>query len=181
MPLASKLDYSCISDWNLSAELTQRRSQLLLVAKVAFQMLAASGRTPQPDECERPLIFHLLVSSPFAALMTGGKVADDLVIRDMLAGCVARIMLDEEWQDISLGHFGNGTMRMGEISSQKLREDAVREAHRAVERLNQINQNYRDPALSPEQTLPITKPANLEGALAVLYARFVSRWNSVKP
>ena len=101
MPLASKLDYSCISDWNLSAELARRRAQLLLVAKVAFQMLAASGKAPQPEECDRALIFHLLVSSPFAALMTAGKVADDLIIRDMLAGCVARIMLDEDWQDIS--------------------------------------------------------------------------------
>ena len=70
---------------------------------------------------------------------------------------------------------------MGEIRAQKLREDALREAHRAVERLNEINQNYRDPALSVEQTLPITEPARLEGALAVLYARFVSRWNSVRP
>jgi hypothetical protein len=33
--------------------------------------------------------------------MTAGKVPDDLIIRDMLAGCVARIMLDEDWQDIS--------------------------------------------------------------------------------
>ena len=101
MPLASALDYSCISDWNLLAELTQRRSALLLVAKVAFQMLAASGRMPQPEECERAFIFHLLISSPFAALMIAGKVPDDLIIRDMLAGCVARIILDEDWQVIS--------------------------------------------------------------------------------
>jgi hypothetical protein len=180
MPLASALDYSCISAWNLSAELTQRRSQLLMVAKVAFQMLAASGRMPQPEECERVLIFHLLISSPFAALMTAGGVPDDLIIRDMLAGCIVRIVLDEDWQDIEANLFrADVTTKMGEIRAQTLREDAVREAHRAVERLNELNRNYRDPALPTEQTLPITEPAQLEGALAVLYARFVSRWNSV--
>jgi hypothetical protein len=57
----------------------------------------------------------------------------------------------------------------------------MREAHKAVERLNELNQNYRDLALSTAQTLPIIEPARLEDVLAVLYARFVSRWNAVKP
>ena len=76
---------------------------------------------------------------------------------------------------------GDGIIRVREIRAQTLREDAVQEAHRAVERLNELNQNYRDLALSTEQTLPIIEPARLEDVLAVLYARFVSRWNSVKP
>ena len=145
-------------------------------------MLAASGKMPQPEECERPLIFHFLISSPFAALMTAGKVADDLLIQDMLAGCIARIILDEDWQDIStLGYSTNRATRSCDIRAQKLREDALREAHRAVECLLKINRDYRDPALSLEQTLPITEPTRLEDVFAILYARFVSRWNSVKP
>jgi hypothetical protein len=101
MPLASAIDYSCISGWSLSAEFSYRKPQLILVAKSAFQMLSASGRMPQPNECEDAVILHLLSSGPFAALMNAGNVQNDPIIRDMLAGCVARILLDEDWQDIS--------------------------------------------------------------------------------
>ena len=76
---------------------------------------------------------------------------------------------------------GDRIIRMREIRARTLREEAVREAHRAVERLNELNQNYRDPALPAAPTLPIIEPARLEDVLAILYARFVSRWNSVKP
>jgi hypothetical protein len=72
------------------------------------------------------------------------------------------------------------TVVMREIAAQTVVEEARREARRAVERLNGINRDYRDPLSRREQS-PIVEPSSFEGALAVLYTRFVARWSVVKP
>jgi hypothetical protein len=100
-PLASASDYACISGWNLSAGITKRRAQLIAVAQSARKTLMASGRMPQPGECEPMLIAHFHGSAAFAALMQDGQVMNDFILRDMLAGSLARILLDEEWTEIS--------------------------------------------------------------------------------
>jgi hypothetical protein len=63
---------------------------------------------------------------------------------------------------------------MREIRAETLKEDARREARNAIERLNTLNQRF-------DTYAPIVEPKVWEGAFAVLYARFVSRWNIVKP
>jgi hypothetical protein len=99
--LASALDYACIGGWNLAMKFANSRDSLIAVAKSAFQLLASSGRQPQPDECEGVVVAHLLGSKAFSALMHAGKVPTDVIIRDMLATSVARILLDEDWYEIS--------------------------------------------------------------------------------
>src|SRR5580704_13452902 len=100
MPLASAMDYTCIGGWNLSKDFTQMRDRLLEVAKIAYKMLAASGRPPQPAECEDTVTLLLHGSSAFGLLMQAASISYDFVAWDMLAGSIARILLDEEFDAI---------------------------------------------------------------------------------
>ena len=64
---------------------------------------------------------------------------------------------------------------MREISSESLAVDARREAQQAVQRLVSLNAGWG------EAPAPLTPPAQLEATFALHYARFVARWNTIKP
>jgi hypothetical protein len=64
---------------------------------------------------------------------------------------------------------------MSEISSESFRVGARREAQQAVQRLAALNNGCG------EAPPPLTPIAQLEPTFALLYARFVARWNTIKP
>jgi len=101
MPLASVSDYTTISGWSLSTEFANRRNHLIDIAKIGYGMLAGSGLLPQPSDCEDTIRLLIHGSAEFNDMMQVRVISYDFVIWDMLSGCLARILLDEEFHAIS--------------------------------------------------------------------------------
>jgi hypothetical protein len=101
MPPAFAVDYTTISGWNLSGEFTAHRAELIDVAKLGYRLLAASGIPPQAVDCEDVVRVHIHGCAAFDTMMQSKAISYDFVNWDMLAGCIARILLDEEFHVIS--------------------------------------------------------------------------------
>jgi|SRR5690348_11462893 hypothetical protein len=101
MPLASATDYATIGGWNLAGQFAKHRDQLVDAAQLGYKLLAASGIPPQAVDCEDAVRVHIHGSADFDIMMQAAQISYDFVIWDMLAGCLARILLDEEFHAIS--------------------------------------------------------------------------------
>ena len=99
--LATANDYVYLSGWNFFKYFSNYRGPFLNIGKAVFQYLASSGRKPLPSDCERPFTAALVTSRAFASLAQANNLPQDPLLNLSFAGPIARILLDQEWQDIS--------------------------------------------------------------------------------
>ena len=99
--MPSAVDYTTIGGWNLATEFANHRDQLIEAAKIGYKLLAGSSIQPQAADCEDAVRVHIHGSASFDLMMQAAAISYDFVIWDMLAGCLSRILLDEEFHAIS--------------------------------------------------------------------------------
>jgi hypothetical protein len=99
--LATALDCVYLSGWNFFQYFPKHRSAFVGIGQAVFRFLASSGRQPLPSDCERLFTLALLASRVFAGLASANKLPNDPHLHLTFAGPVARILLDQEWSDIS--------------------------------------------------------------------------------
>jgi hypothetical protein len=99
--LATANDYLYLSGWDFFKFFGKYRPSFIDIGKAVFKFLAGSGRNPLPHECERLFTVALLGSRVFAGLAQANNLPQDPVLQFSFAGPIARLLLDQEWQDIS--------------------------------------------------------------------------------
>ena len=99
--LATANDYAYLSGWNFFKYLHQYRQGFVDIGRAVFQYLASSGQNPLLSDCERLFTLALVTSRLFAGLALTNNLPQDPVLQLSFAGPIARLLLDQEWQDIS--------------------------------------------------------------------------------
>src|SRR5579863_4665657 len=99
--LATANDYAYLSGWNFFKHFKTYRDPLIQIGKAVFRYLASSGRSPLPAECEPMFTLAVVTSRVFADLAKANNIPKDSTLYLSFAGPVARLLLDQDWQDIS--------------------------------------------------------------------------------
>jgi len=99
--LATANDYIYLSGWDFFKYFSKYRGPFLNIGQAVFRYLASSGRKPLPSDCERLFTLALVASRVFAGLAQANNLPQDRTLYLSFAGPIARILLDQEWPDIS--------------------------------------------------------------------------------
>jgi hypothetical protein len=101
MALLTYVDHQSLSSWNFLVDYQKRRVGLINAARGAYaattQLL---GSQPSPAECVEALAAALLMTKPFADIIQN-KLHVNPSLHLTLARQMARLMLDNEWNEIT--------------------------------------------------------------------------------